>query len=244
MEANAGKNRHALVGTIDGFYLSATQNGGMNPSPWTIKNVCKLVKYVALDDIYQLRGCYLTTKNDPSVFVEPDQAADMAADVAEMNKLNETLHRFTWKPKFFVDAINRETMRNKDGHLIGPCGAASQVTANSYFSWITNFVAEQHANATKGLRFLELSSCSNVEVTEDQRYLLQPTASIVLVGNILEDSIGQNAKKKIPKQRVNMIAGNKASYNQVLNNPKSIEYITEASLLVPVVYLRSRNQKR
>jgi hypothetical protein len=216
---------------INGFYLSAKQNGETNSSPWTIKNVCKLVKCVALDDIYQLRGCYLTTKFDPSVFIEPDQAAEMAAGIVEANKLKEILHHFTWKPNFFVGAINRETTRNKDGHLIGPCGAASQITANSYFSHITNFVTEQHANATKGRKFLELSSCLNVEVTEDQRYLLQPTASKVLVGNILEDLIGQNAKKKIPKQRVIMIAGNTANYSWVLNNLKSLEYIAEASLL-------------
>ncbi len=133
-----GKDRHAVVGMIDGFYLSAKQNGETNSSsPWTIKNVCKLVKYVALDDIFQLQGCHLTTKINPSVFVEPDQAAEMAAGVAEANKLNETLHLFTWKLKVFVDAINRETTRNKDGHLIGPCGAASQITANSYFTLIT-----------------------------------------------------------------------------------------------------------
>jgi hypothetical protein len=123
----------------------------------------------------------------------------MAADIAEANKLNETLYCFTWKPKIFMDGINCETTRNKDGHLIGPCGAASQNTTNSYFSHITNFVAERHANATKGRMFLESSSCLNVEVTADQHYLLQPTASNVLVGNILEDLIGQNAKKKIPK---------------------------------------------
>ncbi len=95
-----------------------------------------------------------------------------------------------------MDAINRETMKNKDGHLIGSCGAASQITANSCFTHITNFVAQQHSNVTKGHKFLELSSCLDVEVTYDQHYLLQPTASNVLVGHILEDLIGQNAKKK------------------------------------------------
>jgi len=81
--------------------------------------------------------------------------------------LNEKLHLFTWKPKVFVYAINRETMRNKNGHLIGPCGAASQNTANSYFTHITNnFNVGEHANATKGRKFLEPSSFLNVEVTE------------------------------------------------------------------------------
>ena len=78
---------------------------------------------------------------------------------------------------------------------------------------------------------MEPSSFLNVEVTDDQRYLLQPTASDVLVGNILEDSIGQNAKKKIPKRRFNMIAGNISSYSRVLNNQKSLDYIAEANLL-------------
>jgi hypothetical protein len=74
-----GEDRHSIVGMIDGFYLSAKQNGETNSSsPWTITNVCKLVKYVALDDIFQLWGCYLTTKIDPSIFVEPNQAAEMA----------------------------------------------------------------------------------------------------------------------------------------------------------------------
>jgi len=52
------------------------------------------------------------------------------------------------------------------------------------------------------------------------------------VGNILEDSIGQNAKKKIPMWRINMIAGNISSYSRVsLNNQKSLDFIAEANLL-------------
>jgi hypothetical protein len=74
------------------------------------------------------------------------------------NKLIMTLHLFTWEPKVFVDAINHETARNKDGHLIGPCGAASQITANSYFTYITNFVPQEHSNVTMGRKFLEPSS--------------------------------------------------------------------------------------
>ena len=76
------------------------------------------MKHVALDDINQLWVCYLTNKIDPSVFVEPCRAAEMAAEAAEATKLNETLHLFTWKPKVFVDAINHETTRNKNSHLI------------------------------------------------------------------------------------------------------------------------------
>ena len=165
------------------------------------------MKYVALDDINQLWGCYLTNKIDPSVFDEPCQAADMAAEAAEATKLNEKLHLFTQKPTVFVDAINRETTRNKNGHLIKPCGAASQKTANSYFTHITNFVSGEHANTMKGHKFLEPSSFLNVEVTDDQRYLLQPTASDVLVGNILEDLIGQIIQVQIKMERQTLLHG-------------------------------------
>ena len=53
------------------------------------------MKYVALDDINQLWGCYLPNKIDPSVFDEPCQAADMAAEATEATKLNKRLHLFT-----------------------------------------------------------------------------------------------------------------------------------------------------
>jgi hypothetical protein len=48
----------------------------------------------------------------------------------------------------------------------------------------------------------------NVEVTDDQRYLLQPTASSdVLVGNILEDSIGQIIQVRIKMERQTLLHG-------------------------------------
>ena len=106
-----------------------------------------------------------------------------------------------------MDAINRETTRNKNGHLIKPCGAASQKTANSYFTHITNIVAGEHANAMKKHKFLEPSSFLNVEVKDDQHYSLQPTASDVLVGNILEDLIGQIIEVQIKMERQTLLHG-------------------------------------
>ena len=52
-----------------------------------------------------------------------------------------------------------------------------------------------------------------------------------LVGNIIEDLIGQNANKKIPKRRINMIVGNISSYSRMLNNQKPLDYIAEANML-------------
>ena len=86
-------------------------------------------------------------------------------------------------------------------------GGASRKTANAFFSHITNFVSQRHSVITRGRQFLEPMAYLNVENTDEQRYLLQPTAADVLVGNLLEDSLGQNAKKKIPLRHINLCLG-------------------------------------
>ncbi len=61
--------------------------------------------------------------------------------------------------------------------------------------------------------------------------MLQPSTADVLVGNILLDSIGDNAKKKIAKQRIDFISGNVASYSRSLSNPKTLELIADTNRL-------------
>jgi hypothetical protein len=84
---------------------------------------------------------------------------------------------------------------------------------------------------TRGHQFLAPRAYLNVEITNKQRYLLQPTAVDVFVGNILEDSLVQNAKKKIPSQHINFLSGNIASYSRVLNNSKVIQHIEDVNML-------------
>jgi hypothetical protein len=61
--------------------------------------------------------------------------------------------------------------------------------------------------------------------------LLQPTAADVFVGNILEDGLVQNAKKKIPSRHINFLSGNIAGYSQVLNNSEAIQHIEDLNML-------------
>ncbi len=53
----SGENWHAVVAIIDGIMKQAKENEE-NLSPWRIINILKLLKYVALDAMQQLRGCY------------------------------------------------------------------------------------------------------------------------------------------------------------------------------------------
>ncbi len=75
------------------------------------------------------------------------------------------------------------------------------------------------------------SAYLDVEVTDNQHFLFQPTAADVLLGSILEDSIGQNAKKNIPKRRINFLSGNIASYSRSLNNPAALDQIINTNNL-------------
>lgn len=84
-------------------------------------------------------------------------------------------------------------------------------------------------------------------MNDKQRYLLLPTAAETLVGSILDDSVGQNARKKIAKRRIGMmISGNIASYSWSLNNPDALADITEtnelASCLAQISAARDLNK--
>ncbi len=61
---------------IDRVYKHATESGDKNAAPWTVENINLLLWYVSLDNIGHLRGCYLTSKIDSSVFAEPDRGGD------------------------------------------------------------------------------------------------------------------------------------------------------------------------
>jgi hypothetical protein len=177
--------------------------------------------------MFQFRGCYHTSKIDPSVFVKPEPDKTVVIEIVSQ----ETLNAFRWNPKIHMDAIKRETARENNGSLLGPCGGASCKTSNAFFSHITNFVSQRHSVITRGHQFLETRAYLNVEITNEQRYLLQPTAADVLVGNLLEDSLGQNTKKKKPLWRINIMSGNVASYSWVLNNSEALKHIEDTNML-------------
>ncbi len=127
--------------------------------------------------------------------------------------------------------IRRETIRGNGGSILGPCGGARCKTADSFFTRITNFVAQRHSVITRAHQFLEPRAYLNIEITDKQCYLLQPKAVDVFIGNILENSLGQNAKKKIPSQRIDFLSENIASYSWVLNNSKALQHIKDANMI-------------
>jgi hypothetical protein len=171
------------------------------------------------------------------VFVEPDRTAEKAAEEKEATEQNAKLidnFDFTWKPKVHWDVITAETERTANGNLLK---AAPLEKAEAFYEHLKNYVARRHGaelRAAKGKarrKQLEPSQYLDVEVDEDAEFFLNPTAADVLVGSIMEDSIGENARKKIAKRRINFISGNVESYSRSLNNPRQLAYIEDANKL-------------
>jgi hypothetical protein len=94
------KQRRLVVALIDGFYEKA-KDEGENPTPWILNNVLELIKHVALENIQQLRGCYLTTKIDSTVLIDSDPTVEIEAVAAVAKRQQEGLicnYNFSWKP--------------------------------------------------------------------------------------------------------------------------------------------------
>ncbi len=181
---------------------------------------------------------------------EPNQTAVEEAEAEEAANQNEKRlcnYNFSWKPKLHLDAMAAErNANNRAAEEESAEGTTQPVTtaAMAYFHHVTNFVAQYHGTSTRGRKNLEPNKYLNVEVTEDQLYLIQPTPADVLVGNILQDSIGNNSKKKIAKRRIDFITGNVASYSRSLNNSETLGLISDTNKLASCLATISEAKER
>ena len=99
--------------------------------------------------------------------------------------------------------------------------ARSREIAGKLFVHMTNFVASNHG-WHKGGDMIP-SAYLDAELTKDQIDLLNPTARDVQLGAILDQCIGQKAKKIIAKRRIDIVTGNVNSYARMLNGPTQLE---------------------
>lgn len=113
---------------------------------------------------------------------------------------------------------------------------------------MTNHCARKHwgnnNNETGKKRALEPSSWLDVAVSMDQKALLNPTTKVVIRGSILNDTMGEGAKKKIAKRRINFWDGNISSYSRVLNSSEQIANMREVNELTAVLgEIRQENEQ-
>jgi hypothetical protein len=95
------------------------------------------------------------------------------------------------------------------------------------FEHMTNFCARQNAK----LGSLKPSSALDVEFTQDQEALLQPTMMQCNTGVIMDEMRGDGAKTRMARRRLGMVNGNISSYCRVLNSKDQLDHMKEVKLL-------------
>jgi len=100
---------------------------------------------------------------------------------------------------------------------------------------ITNFVACNHWNGKGNNADNVPSSYLNVEVSSIQTKLFNPTVEDLIMGAAVAEKMGQGAKKKLAKRRLEAMGENVASYSHVLNSTEQMVAIKEAKALHAIV---------
>jgi hypothetical protein len=79
------------------------------------------------------------------------------------------------------------------------------------------------------------SSYLNVEVSSIQAKLSNPTVEDLIMGAAVAETMGEGAKQKLAKRRLEAMGENVASYSRVLNSTERMVAIKEAKALHAVV---------
>ena len=187
----------------------------------------QLVKYAPIGDIGKLRSSYLAAKIDPSVFVYDDggmptagvqprlQDKEGGVGAEDQPKIDNVC---TWRPRELLEKY-RESRHNVENQ-------------REYFHHITNYVARAESSSDANL---VLSAYLDVDIKIDQIKLLKPSHNNVVMGCILQDTMGPGAAKLIAKRRIDALDGNVGSYSCLLNSNARLEQIREVNTLTAAV---------
>ena len=100
--------RQSVMVTIREIYRSAPADEKV----WTKQNVLRLAKFVKLDDVFKLRGCFLTANIDPSVIVRVEEESTSTTE--EQTRNTAPIDDFcSWKPKHLLTKYKGDTEDKK-----------------------------------------------------------------------------------------------------------------------------------
>jgi hypothetical protein len=206
-------------------------DAGVSESIWNCKNnVRKLLKHVPMDDIPKIRACYMVAKESPGVIVGLDSTVNDDA-------LRERGTQVDCFKEFRAAALKLKELM--DGYKVNKKCPHRQ---KQLFDHFTNFAARSHWK--NGDEELQPSTWLNLDITDDQRRLLAPKPKDVVRGAILNDTMGEGAKKKLAKRRINFWDGNISSYSRVLNSEEQLSNMKEVNELTAVLgEIRAENEQ-
>jgi hypothetical protein len=209
-----------------------------------------------------MRACYFTMKIDPSVILDPEPsvAPETAPTIDDYPDFT-----WRYKPLVEAFICTKTTEVDKRCRLIKTDSIANYSMKKGELHPLTNLPAESEAEAEAvpvrpmaerkiALKFfqhvtahasrlhdhedgllLKPKDCFDLEVSKLQLRLLNPIPYDVLLGSIMDETLGAKSKKKIPKRRINFISCNPNSYCRSMNNPAALAQVEEAAELAGVL---------
>ena len=176
--------KHRYVAALIGLFYYESKDD-CSKEPWALLNIKKFLNYgyVKLYDLAKFRAAYLATQGNDSVFVEPN-LIDISSDD---------------NPKVEYGSV---LLDNHDGFALNPKKLINQFQQNpgdpksqgNIFCHYTNHTATVHCVASaiekKNGRLIDIEPTAglNVEVSELQLSLLNPTSRDIIVSDIVRIS--------------------------------------------------------
>jgi hypothetical protein len=102
------------------------------------------------------------------------------------------------------------------------------------FHHMTNRVARDHWKSDRSAP-LQPSAWLDAVITCEQKALLAPTPADIVRASIINETIGEGAKKKNAKRRINFIDGNITSYSRLLNSSEQLTSMKEMNSLTAII---------
>ena len=146
--------------------------------------------HLKLDDMPKFCAAYFATCGDDSIFTEPVFVDRSAEDSNGKAPLLDKHDGFALKPRKLVQQY-------KDN-------PEDSQTQGTLFVHMTNHASMQHCIASKKDHHnadLELSSGLDVEMSDQQKRMINPPLRDVALSNIINQSQEKHAKKKEAKQK-------------------------------------------
>jgi hypothetical protein len=116
------------IETINGFDSRVGEDGFV----WTKEDAQRLLKFTPLDD-FKLRACYMPTKVDGSVFVDPTRIVNASQHSVSDAEAKDVFKWATWHPATMMDVYCKTKERQNSESV------AWSEARTTYFNHITNF---------------------------------------------------------------------------------------------------------
>jgi hypothetical protein len=207
--------RHNVITTIDQF-IASTPEG---ETAWSPDNVRKLLRYCSLDDVTMIWASYMMAKIDPCIIIGID--SEKATNNAAAKMTAEMMEPFKMAVLLPTPLLSEFKERWGD-----------ERTQVKLFKHATNFVACRYWK--KSSTPLLPSTYLDLSYTDDQVNLLMTSTKDVVHSSIIENAMGEGAKKKIARHHISMFEGNIASYPRLVNPKEQLQSMEELNALTSV----------